>query len=72
MSEDLVQSLYKYKASMTNLPDGIYVSQLLLGKSQNLFAVRTPSTKNKLKRRQGAKTAKKLERLESTSQILTP
>ena len=72
MSEDLVQSLYEYRANIVNLSDGIYVSQVLLGKSQHLFAVRTPSTKNKFKSRQGATAVNKLERLESTSQILTP
>ena len=72
MSEDMVQSLCEYKASITNLSDGIWVSQLLLGKSQHLFATQTPSTKNKLKGRQGAKAVKKLERLESSTQTLTP
>ena len=35
-------------------------------------AVRTPSTKNKFKARQGAKAVKKLERLESASETLIP
>ena len=64
-------SLYEYRANIINLSDGICVSQLLLGKSHHLFAVRTPSAKNKFKARQGAKAVKKLERLESSSQILT-
>ena len=72
MSEDTVLSLYEYKASITNLSDGICVSQLLLGKSQLRFAVRAPSTKKKFKGRQGAKAVKKLERLESAAQILKP
>ena len=37
-----------------------------------MSAVRTPSTKNKFKARQGAKAVKKLERLESASDVLTP
>ena len=37
-----------------------------------LSAVRTPSTKNEFKARQGAKAVKKLERLESASETLTP
>ena len=72
MSEDLVQSFYEYKANITNLSDSIYVSQLLLGKSEHVFAARTSSTKNKFKGRQGIKAVKTLERLESTAQILTP
>ena len=39
MSEDAVQSWYEYRADIVNLSDGIYVSQLLLGNSQHLFAV---------------------------------
>ena len=68
----MVQSLYEYKANIANLSDGTYVSQLLLGKSQHILAVRAPLTENKFKARQGAKAVKKLERLESTSQTLTP
>ena len=53
--------------------DVISVSKRMLGKtSENLSAVRTPSTKNKFKGRQGAKAVKKLERLQSTAQSLTP
>ena len=37
-----------------------------------MFAVRIPSTKNKFKARQGSKAVKKLERLESASEVLTP
>ena len=72
MSDDMVQPLYEFRASMVNPSDSMYVSQMLLGKIQNLIAVRAPSTKNKFKARQGAKAVKKLERLESASQILTP
>ena len=67
MSDDLVQYMYEFTADMVNPSDDLYVSQLLLGNTQHLFAVRTPSTKNKFKARQGAKTVKKRERLESTS-----
>ena len=72
MSDDMVRSLYEYKANKIKPSDAMFVAQLLLGKAQHLFAVRTPSTKNKFKARQGTKAVKKLERLESASQILTP
>ena len=52
-TEDMVRSLYQFKANNINMSDGIYVSQLLLGKSQHLFAIQNPSTKNKFKGRQG-------------------
>ena len=55
MSDDMIQSLYEFRANIVNLSDAMYVSQLLLGKTQHIFAVRTPSTKNKFKARQGAK-----------------
>ena len=48
MSDDMIQSLYECRASIVNLSDAMYVSQLLLGKTQHLFAVRTPSSKNSI------------------------
>ena len=60
MTKDMVKALYELKANNDNKSGGIYVSQLLLGKSRHLFAIRTPSTKNKFKGRQGGSTVKKL------------
>ena len=72
MSGDMVQSLYEYKADAIRPSDDLFIAQLLMGKTQHMFAVRTPSTENKFKARQGVKAVKKLARLESASQILTP
>ena len=53
ITEDMVRYLYRFKATSINMPDGIHVSHLMHGKSQHLFAVRAPSTKNKFKGRRG-------------------
>ena len=63
MSADMVQSLYEYKTNIINLSGGICVSQLLLGKSQHIYAVRTPSTKNKFKASRGQKPLRNLSDL---------
>ena len=61
LSDDMVQSLYELKPSNANQSDGIYVSQLLLVKSQHVFAIRNQSTKIKFWGKQGAKAVKTLE-----------
>ena len=42
LSDDMVQSLYECKANIANPSDGMYVSQLLLGKNQHV--VRSPNS----------------------------
>ena len=54
--------------SAITLSDDKYDSNALV----QVSAVRTPSTKNRFKARQGAKAVKKLEWLESASTVLTP
>ena len=65
ISQSINQSV---SVSAMSLSDDMYDCNDLV----QVSAVRTPSTKNKFKARQGAKAVKKLERLESASETLIP
>ena len=72
LSDDMVQSLYEYKANIVNPSDGMYVSQLLLVKTQHLSQSEVPRPRTSSRRGRAQRRLRNLSDLSQHHKYLLP